>query len=73
MIVLLDSPVPSISWRRADGNPFPGKRKTNQSNGILEIPYFQPEDAGFYECVAKNSRGHSVSKGHLIMVTINYT
>lgn len=58
--------MPSISWRRADGSPFPGKMKINQSNGVLEIPYFQPEDAGFYECVAENSRGRNVAKGHLI-------
>ncbi|KAK3575085.1 hypothetical protein QTP86_019738, partial [Hemibagrus guttatus] len=62
----LGNPVPSISWRRADGSPFLGKMKINQANGVLEIPYFQPEDAGFYECVAENSRGHSVVKGHLI-------
>uniref|UniRef100_A0A8B9H6I1 Contactin 4 n=1 Tax=Astyanax mexicanus TaxID=7994 RepID=A0A8B9H6I1_ASTMX len=59
-------PVPAISWRRADGSPFPGKMKINHSNGVLEIPYFRPEDAGVYECVAENSRGRSVSKGHLI-------
>uniref|UniRef100_A0A8B9J6D6 Contactin 4 n=1 Tax=Astyanax mexicanus TaxID=7994 RepID=A0A8B9J6D6_ASTMX len=52
-------PVPAISWRRADGSPFPGKMKINHSNGVLEIPYFRPEDAGVYECVAENSRGRS--------------
>ncbi|KAI5619496.1 contactin-4-like, partial [Silurus asotus] len=62
----LGNPVPSISWRRADRSPFPGKMKINQSNGVLEIPYFRPEDAGFYECVAENTRGRSVAKGHLI-------
>uniref|UniRef100_W5KFR7 Contactin 4 n=1 Tax=Astyanax mexicanus TaxID=7994 RepID=W5KFR7_ASTMX len=62
----LGNPVPAISWRRADGSPFPGKMKINHSNGVLEIPYFRPEDAGVYECVAENSRGRSVSKGHLI-------
>uniref|UniRef100_A0A3B1JAK9 Contactin 4 n=1 Tax=Astyanax mexicanus TaxID=7994 RepID=A0A3B1JAK9_ASTMX len=55
----LGNPVPAISWRRADGSPFPGKMKINHSNGVLEIPYFRPEDAGVYECVAENSRGRS--------------
>lgn len=60
------SPVPSISWRRADGSPFPGKMKINHSNGVLEIPYFRPEDAGLYECVAENAKGRSVAKGRLV-------
>uniref|UniRef100_A0A668RJN2 Contactin 4 n=1 Tax=Oreochromis aureus TaxID=47969 RepID=A0A668RJN2_OREAU len=55
----LGNPVPSISWRRADGNPLPGKIKINHSSGVLEIPYFRPEDAGVYECVAENSRGRN--------------
>uniref|UniRef100_A0A3B4XPY5 Ig-like domain-containing protein n=1 Tax=Seriola lalandi dorsalis TaxID=1841481 RepID=A0A3B4XPY5_SERLL len=59
-------PVPSISWRRADGNPLPGKIKINHSSGVLEIPYFRPEDAGVYECVAENSRGRNVARGQLI-------
>uniref|UniRef100_A0A673GB75 Contactin-4-like n=1 Tax=Sinocyclocheilus rhinocerous TaxID=307959 RepID=A0A673GB75_9TELE len=56
----LGNPVPSISWKRADGSPFPGKMKINHSNGVLEIPYFRPEDSGLYECVAENSKGRSI-------------
>lgn len=63
----LCSPVPSISWRRADGNPLPGKIKINHSAGVLEIPYFRPEDAGVYECVAENSRGRNVARGQLLV------
>uniref|UniRef100_A0A673LTJ5 Contactin-4-like n=1 Tax=Sinocyclocheilus rhinocerous TaxID=307959 RepID=A0A673LTJ5_9TELE len=59
-------PVPSISWKRADGSPFPGKMKINHSNGVLEIPYFRPEDSGLYECVAENSKGRSIAKGRLV-------
>lgn len=62
----LCSPVPSISWRRADGNPLPGKIKVNHSSGVLEIPYFRPEDAGVYECVAANSKGRNVARGQLV-------
>lgn len=62
----LRSPVPSISWRRADGNPLAGKIKINHSSGVLEIPYFRPEDAGVYECVAENSRGGNVARGQLV-------
>ncbi|XP_035380323.1 contactin-4 isoform X1 [Electrophorus electricus] len=68
----LGNPVPTISWRRADGSPFPGKIKINHSNGVLEIPYFRPEDAGFYECLAENSRGRSVAKGHLIFKDVEH-
>uniref|UniRef100_A0A673CAA7 Contactin 4 n=1 Tax=Sphaeramia orbicularis TaxID=375764 RepID=A0A673CAA7_9TELE len=62
----LGNPVPSISWRRADGNPLPGKIKINHSSGILEIPYFRPEDAAVYECVAENSRGRNGARGRLV-------
>lgn len=54
-----------ISWRRTDENQFPRKVDANKSSGVLEIPYFQQEDAGQYECVAENSRGKNAVKGHL--------
>uniref|UniRef100_A0A4W6FQ44 Contactin 4 n=1 Tax=Lates calcarifer TaxID=8187 RepID=A0A4W6FQ44_LATCA len=69
----LGNPVPSISWRRADGNPLPGKIKINHSSGVLEIPYFRPEDAGVYECVAENSRGRNIARGQLIFHSKNHT
>ncbi|XP_029906849.1 contactin-4 isoform X1 [Myripristis murdjan] len=68
----LGNPVPSISWRRADGNPLPGKIKINHSNGVLEIPYFRPEDAGVYECVAENSRGRNVARGQLVFHNVEH-
>ncbi|XP_067094402.1 contactin-4 [Osmerus mordax] len=68
----LGNPVPSITWRRADGNPLPGKIKINHSNGVLEIPYFRPEDAGLYECTAENSRGRSVAKGQLVFQNVDH-
>nr|XP_020448607.1 contactin-4-like [Monopterus albus]XP_020448608.1 contactin-4-like [Monopterus albus] len=68
----LGNPVPSISWRRADGNPLPGKIKINHPNGVLEIPYFRLEDAGVYECVAENSRGRSVARGQLIFHNVEH-
>ncbi|KAM3620814.1 uncharacterized protein V6R79_002436 [Siganus canaliculatus] len=68
----LGNPVPSISWRRADGNPLPGKIKINHSSGVLEIPYFRPEDAGTYECVAENSRGRNVARGELLFHNVEH-
>ena len=32
---------------------------------MLEIPNFQQEDAGSYECIAENSRGKNVARGRL--------
>ncbi|MBN3311092.1 CNTN4 protein, partial [Amia calva] len=61
----LGNPVPAISWRRADGLPFSRTVELNKSSGLLEIPYFQQEDAGLYECVAENTRGKNVAKGRL--------
>ncbi|NP_001336286.1 contactin-6 isoform 4 precursor [Homo sapiens] len=70
-VVLLCGPpphfgVPDISWRRLDGSPLPGKVKYSKSQAILEIPNFQQEDEGFYECIASNLRGRNLAKGQLI-------
>lgn len=32
---------------------------------MLEVPDFQQEDAGSYECVAENSRGRNAARGRL--------
>lgn len=61
----LISPVPQINWRRSDGMPFPNKIKLRKFNGVLEIPNFQQEDTGSYECIAENSRGKNVARGRL--------
>ncbi|XP_030220494.1 contactin-4 [Gadus morhua] len=61
----LGNPVPSVSWRRLDGTAFGRKVDVNKASGVLEIPYFQPEDAGVYECLAENSRGRNSAKGKL--------
>ncbi|KAM7412144.1 hypothetical protein PAMA_021886 [Pampus argenteus] len=61
----LGNPVPTISWRRVDGASFGRKVDINKASGVLEIPYFQQEDAGIYECVAENSRGRNSVKGKL--------
>ncbi|XP_052028591.1 contactin-6 [Apodemus sylvaticus] len=62
----LGNPVPDISWRRLDGSPMPGKVKYSKSQAILEIPKFQQEDEGVYECIAGNLRGRNLAKGQLI-------
>ncbi|XP_050634528.1 contactin-6 isoform X2 [Macaca thibetana thibetana] len=62
----LGNPVPDISWRRLDGSPLPGKVKYSKSQAILEIPNFQQEDEGSYECIASNLRGRNLAKGQLI-------
>ncbi|XP_069499625.1 contactin-4-like isoform X2 [Ambystoma mexicanum] len=61
----LGNPVPTISWRRADGKQISRKARRHRSSGVLEIPNFQQEDAGLYECVAENSRGKNVARGQL--------
>ncbi|XP_066183256.1 contactin-4 [Sylvia atricapilla] len=62
----LGNPVPTISWRRADGRQVPRKARRHRSSGLLEIPNFQQEDAGLYECVAENVRGKNVARGQLM-------
>lgn len=62
---LVFSPVPQINWRRTDGLPFPSKIKLRKSNGMIEIPNFQQEDAGLYECITENSRGKNIARGRL--------
>ena len=44
------APAPSISWRRADGQPLPRKRH-KQYQGTLTITGLQKKDHGVYECV----------------------
>ncbi|XP_078241343.1 contactin-4 isoform X2 [Pogona vitticeps] len=61
----LGNPVPTISWRRTDGKQIPKKARRHKSSSILEIPNFQQEDAGLYECVAENVRGKNVARGQL--------
>ncbi|KYO24955.1 hypothetical protein Y1Q_0023809 [Alligator mississippiensis] len=61
----LGNPVPQINWRRTDGLPFPSKVKLRKSNGMIEIPNFQQEDAGLYECITENSRGKNIARGRL--------
>uniref|UniRef100_A0A803SZR0 Contactin-3 n=1 Tax=Anolis carolinensis TaxID=28377 RepID=A0A803SZR0_ANOCA len=61
----LGNPVPRINWRRTDGNPFPSKVMLRKSNGMIEIPNFQQEDAGLYECITENSRGKNIARGRL--------
>lgn len=46
-------------------SPFPSKIKLRKFNGVLEIPNFQQEDTGSYECIAENSRGRNVARGRL--------
>uniref|UniRef100_A0A8D0HB37 Contactin 4 n=1 Tax=Sphenodon punctatus TaxID=8508 RepID=A0A8D0HB37_SPHPU len=62
----LGNPVPTISWRRADGKQIARKARRHKSSSILEIPNFQQEDAGLYECVAENVRGKNVARGQLM-------
>ncbi|XP_023599465.1 contactin-6, partial [Myotis lucifugus] len=61
----LGNPVPRITWRRSDGRPFPSKINFRKFGGVLEIPGFEQEDAGSYECLAENSRGRNVARGRL--------
>ncbi|XP_016374543.1 contactin-4-like isoform X1 [Sinocyclocheilus rhinocerous] len=61
----LGNPVPSISWHRVDGVPFARKVDVRKTSGVMEIPYFQQEDAGTYECVAENTKGRNSVQGKL--------
>ncbi|XP_069499634.1 contactin-3-like [Ambystoma mexicanum] len=62
----LGNPVPRIDWRRSDGQLLPRKANMRKSNGILEIPNFQQEDAGVYECITENARGKNIARGRLM-------
>uniref|UniRef100_A0A3B3TZQ0 Contactin-3-like n=1 Tax=Poecilia latipinna TaxID=48699 RepID=A0A3B3TZQ0_9TELE len=58
-----------ITWRRANGVPFPSKVKMKYSNAVLEIPSFQQDDTGGYECVAENKMGRNTATGRGISVS----
>lgn len=57
--------MPRIAWRRGGGLPLPQKAALRKAGGVLEVPDFQQEDAGSYECVAENSRGRNAARGRL--------
>ncbi|KAM8830683.1 contactin-3-like [Synchiropus picturatus] len=61
----LGNPVPEITWKRANGVPFPSKVKMKYANAVLEIPSFQQDDTGGYECVAENKMGKNTATGRL--------
>ncbi|XP_049608919.1 contactin-3 isoform X1 [Syngnathus scovelli] len=61
----LGNPVPEITWKRANGVPFPSKVKMKYANAVLEIPSFQQEDTGGYECVVENKMGKNTATGLL--------
>lgn len=65
LLFLFSSPVPEISWRRTSGVPFPSKVKMKNSNAVLEIPNFQQDDSGTYECMAENRRGKNAARGRI--------
>uniref|UniRef100_A0A669DBT0 Contactin 3b n=1 Tax=Oreochromis niloticus TaxID=8128 RepID=A0A669DBT0_ORENI len=67
----LGNPVPEISWRRTSGVPFPSKVKMKNSNAVLEIPNFQQEDAGTYECMAENRRGKNAARGLIAVMPLD--
>uniref|UniRef100_H3ALI7 Contactin-5 n=1 Tax=Latimeria chalumnae TaxID=7897 RepID=H3ALI7_LATCH len=64
----LGNPVPTISWRRVNGN-IPNRARLRKSQAVLEIPNIQLDDAGMYECRAENSRGSNVFQGQLQVYT----
>ncbi|XP_018408440.1 PREDICTED: contactin-5, partial [Nanorana parkeri] len=68
MFLTVDSPVPTISWRKVNGF-IPSKARLRKSQAVLEIPNVQLEDAGAYECKAENSRGKNAFRGQLQVYT----
>ncbi|KFP88498.1 Contactin-6, partial [Acanthisitta chloris] len=63
-------PVPTISWKRSDGNSLAKKIEPNKTKGVLEIPNVQQEDEGPYECIAGNSRGTNTARGQLFVYAL---
>ncbi|XP_008307194.2 contactin-5 [Cynoglossus semilaevis] len=63
-----NSPVPTITWRKINGN-IPKKARLRKSQAVLEIPNIQVDDSGTYECKAENPRGGTAFKGHLQVYT----
>ncbi|KAM9533484.1 LOW QUALITY PROTEIN: contactin-6 [Guaruba guarouba] len=62
----LGNPVPSISWKRSDGNSLTKKIEHSKTKGVLEIPNVQQEDEGSYECIAGNI-GINIARGQLFV------
>uniref|UniRef100_A0A8B9GMG1 Contactin 6 n=1 Tax=Amazona collaria TaxID=241587 RepID=A0A8B9GMG1_9PSIT len=66
----LGNPVPSISWKRTDGNSLTKIIEHSKTKGVLEIPNVQQEDEGSYECIAGNIRGINTARGQLFVYAL---
>uniref|UniRef100_A0A8C0VGC0 Contactin 6 n=1 Tax=Cyanistes caeruleus TaxID=156563 RepID=A0A8C0VGC0_CYACU len=66
----LGNPVPSISWKRSDGNSL-AKKIQHKTGGVLEIPNVEEDDEGSYECMAGNTRGINIARGQLFVYALN--
>ncbi|XP_028678541.1 immunoglobulin superfamily DCC subclass member 4 [Erpetoichthys calabaricus] len=61
-------PMPSIIWMK-NGNPILSNGRVKiQSSGSLVINQIGLEDAGYYQCIAKNSLGTACSTAKLTVV-----
>uniref|UniRef100_UPI00398F7BE4 contactin-5-like n=1 Tax=Pristiophorus japonicus TaxID=55135 RepID=UPI00398F7BE4 len=64
----LGNPVPTITWRKVDGN-LPSRARLRKSQAVLEVLNVQSGDAGVYECRVENTRGGNVIRGLLQVYT----
>ncbi|XP_067884634.1 LOW QUALITY PROTEIN: contactin-5-like, partial [Heterodontus francisci] len=61
---LKSSPVPTITWRKLNGN-LPSRARLRKSRAWLEVLNTQSSDTGTYECRVENTRGGNVVRGFL--------
>lgn len=62
---VIGEPLPSISWKKRDGQMPIGRAYVARDRGGLRIDRVQPEDAGEYVCLAKNPVGSVESTAQL--------
>lgn len=58
-------PLPTISWKKRDGQMPIGRAYVARDRGGLRIDRVQPQDSGEYICFAKNPVGNVESSAHL--------
>ena len=65
MVVMLGEPQPTVTWRRADGQPINLLHRGGQAEShgpVLQLGKLSPRDGGDYLCVARNNHPPPIMK-----------
>ena len=71
-VCVVDSPAPTISFRKRVGSLPVGRHRLQRDHTELLIVNVQPSDEGDYECEASNSAGRALEIFHIDVQGTSY-